>query len=177
MNIRELISAIDRHQGLSEAKPRVKQDAQGNWVDAATGQPVQPTDNTVRFPNQAGTAPSAPTGTGDPTLDQPLPARNPNAPGIGQKVGSAIGKFGKAVGAVASVPQGLGRAIKKGYKSGVKGIGGPGAEQGSTGAAAPAAGAQQAAGQAGSNVDRELDDLRVLINKLGARMTAAGIRQ
>lgn len=43
---------------------------------------------------------------------------------VARGAGKAIGGVGKAVGAVAGIPQGLGRAIKKGYKSSVQTIGG-----------------------------------------------------
>lgn len=44
--------------------------------------------------------------------------------GLGSLVGKGIGAVGKGIGAVASVPQGLARAIKKGYQAGVDTIGG-----------------------------------------------------
>lgn len=43
---------------------------------------------------------------------------------IGRGVGGVLGGIGKTVGAVAGVPQGIGRAIKKGYRGSVQGIGG-----------------------------------------------------
>ena len=43
---------------------------------------------------------------------------------IGRGVGKVLGGVGKTVGAVAGVPQGIGRAIKKGYQGSVQGIGG-----------------------------------------------------
>jgi len=43
---------------------------------------------------------------------------------IGRGVGGVLGGIGKTVGAVAGVPQGIGRAIKKGYRGAVQGIGG-----------------------------------------------------
>ena len=59
---------------------------------------------------------------------------------IGRGLGGFVGGIGKTAGAVAGVPQGLGRAIKKGYRGAVKGIGGeddagstvPGAAYGDT---------------------------------------------
>ena len=59
---------------------------------------------------------------------------------IGRGLGGIVGGIGKTAGAVAGVPQGLGRAIKKGYRGSVKGIGGeddagstvPGAAYGDT---------------------------------------------
>jgi len=59
---------------------------------------------------------------------------------IGRGIGGVLGGIGKTAGAVAGVPQGLGRAIKKGYRGSVKGIGGeddagslvPGAAYGDT---------------------------------------------
>jgi hypothetical protein len=44
--------------------------------------------------------------------------------GVGSFIGKGLGAVGKGIGAVASVPQGIGRAIKKGYQSGVATIGG-----------------------------------------------------
>lgn len=179
MNIRELILAVDRYQDLSEAKPKVKPDGKGGFVNAETGEPAA--DNTVPFPSQgqASAADNAPAQepaaaagpTGDATLDQPLPPKDPNAPGFGKKAAGVLGKIGKGIGAVASVPQGIGRAIKKGYQSGLQNIGGPGA--------APAGGARQsrAGAAAAGGGQAEVDDLRSMINRLDARMTAAGIKE
>lgn len=44
--------------------------------------------------------------------------------GIGSAIGKGIGAVSRGIGAVASVPQGIGRAIKKGYQGGVATIGG-----------------------------------------------------
>lgn len=38
---------------------------------------------------------------------------------------SGLGKVGRGIGQVAAVPQGLGRAIRQGYRTGVQAIGGP----------------------------------------------------
>ncbi len=43
---------------------------------------------------------------------------------VGRAAGGVLGGIGKTAGAVAGVPQGLGRAIQKGYRGSVKGIGG-----------------------------------------------------
>lgn len=43
---------------------------------------------------------------------------------IGRGIGGVLGGIGKTAGAVGGIPQGLGRAIKKGYRGSVKGIGG-----------------------------------------------------
>jgi hypothetical protein len=59
---------------------------------------------------------------------------------VGNAAAGVLGGIGKTAGAVAGVPQGLGRAIKKGYRGAVKGIGGeddagslvPGAAYGDT---------------------------------------------
>ena len=59
---------------------------------------------------------------------------------VGSGIAGVLGGIGKTAGAVAGVPQGLGRAIKKGYRGSVKGIGGeddagstvPGAAYGDT---------------------------------------------
>jgi hypothetical protein len=44
--------------------------------------------------------------------------------GVGSAIGRGLGAVGKGIGAVAAVPQGIGRAIKKGYQSGVATIAG-----------------------------------------------------
>jgi hypothetical protein len=44
--------------------------------------------------------------------------------GVGSVIGKGIGAVSRGIGAVASVPQGIGRAIKKGYQGGVAAIGG-----------------------------------------------------
>ena len=43
---------------------------------------------------------------------------------LGQKIQRGLSKAGNVVGQIAAVPQGVGRAIKKGYKQGVNAIGG-----------------------------------------------------
>lgn len=60
-------------------------------------------------------------------------------------VGKGIGAVGKGIGAVAGVPQGIGRAIKKGYKSAVSTIGRDD-EQDQAEPTAPAAQSQQPKG-------------------------------
>jgi hypothetical protein len=50
---------------------------------------------------------------------------------IGTGIANVIGGVSKAAGAVAGVPQGIGRAVKKGYRGAVQGIGGA-ADDGST---------------------------------------------
>lgn len=63
---------------------------------------------------------------------------------IGRGIGGVLGGIGKTAGAIGGIPQGLGRAIKKGYRGSVKGIGGeddatsyvPGAAAGDSTAAA-----------------------------------------
>lgn len=179
MQIKELIQLIDNRE-LAEAKPKVKPDGKGGFVDANTGNSVQAGDNTIPFPNQQGqgTAPSAPTTqqspTGDATLDQPLPAKapkDPNAPGLGAKAARFAGQMAKGIGAVAGGAVGMGRAMKKGYQAGVSAVGGPGA---ASAPSAPAAGGQQAGS---TNVDRELDDLRQMINRIDAKLVKSGIKQ
>lgn len=43
---------------------------------------------------------------------------------IGRGIGGVLGGIGKTAGAIGGIPQGLGRAMKKGYRGSVKGIGG-----------------------------------------------------
>lgn len=63
---------------------------------------------------------------------------------VGKSAADAIGGVGQAVGAAASVPQGVGRAVKGGYNAGVQAIGGPDKD-----AAQPAAGGAQGTAPAG----------------------------
>lgn len=179
MNIKELVQYID-NQELSEAKPKVKQDAQGNWVDAASGQPVQaPAGQVVEppagtFPGKPADAPAAGP-TGDPVLDQPI---DPAAPKQKKTMAQRIGSLGKAVGAIPGAWQGVKTAYQKGKADMATKVGGPvnapagGARQSRAGAAA--SGRAQQGGGAG---DAEVNDLRQLINRLDARLTAAGIKE
>ena len=48
---------------------------------------------------------------------------------VGRDAAGILGGAGNAIGAVASVPQGLGRAVKRGYGAGVNAIGGPSDEE------------------------------------------------
>jgi hypothetical protein len=158
MKIAQLVQALD------EAGPRSSAQ-QASMQAAASGQPRTSVSSTVpQAPatstgQQSAQAPAHP----DPTLSQPLPAADPNAPGIGTRIGQGIGKLAKGIGAVAGVPQGIGRAIKKGYQAGVSTIGGPGAQQpGSSAAAAP------------SDGGAELDQLKATLQAMDQRLRRAG---
>ncbi len=48
---------------------------------------------------------------------------------IGRGVGSVIGGIGKTAGAIAGIPKGVARAVKKGYQGAVKGVGGAEADE------------------------------------------------
>jgi hypothetical protein len=48
---------------------------------------------------------------------------------IGRGVGSVIGGIGKTAGAIAGIPKGVARAVKKGYQGAVKGVGGVEADE------------------------------------------------
>lgn len=173
MKIAQLISAVSEAGARSAAQ-------QASMQAAATGQP----SNTIPFPRTQSsgssttattsqqpqtqqqtqtTSQSAPGPTGDPTLNQPLPARDPNRPGLGTRIGQGIGKVAKGIGAVAGVPAGIGRAIKKGYQAGANTVGGPGA--------APAgAAASTTSGGGGA----ELDQLKATLQAMDQRMRRAG---
>lgn len=183
MNIRELINLVETNE-LDEVS--VKRFRKQPAADQDVAQ--APADNTVPFPNQqAASQPAAPAQkpgpTGDPTLNQPLPAKaakapkDPNAPGIATKIGQGVGQLAKGIGAVAGGVAGAGRAIKKGFKAGADVVGGPGAPK-ATGFGGGAYRSQPAGGgAAGGNVDKELDDLRQMVNKLNARLSRAGIQE
>lgn len=73
--------------------------------------------------------------------------------GVGDVIGKGIGAVSRGIGAVASVPQGIGRAIKKGYQSGVATIGGDAPAQSATTQSAPAPGGFRAGlGNLGSSL-------------------------
>lgn len=168
MNIRELINLVEETEKDEEYSAE-----------------QAPEDNTVPFPGQDTKGP-----TGDPTLDQA-----PEGPGVmskakdwvkskgglGKVIGKGVGQLAKGVGAVAGGVAGAGRAIGKGFKAGADTVGGPGrvsgAPQNKAGTTAAGAAGQPAAAAGGKNVDSELTDLRGLINRLDARMTAAGIKE
>lgn len=161
MKIAHLVKALD------EAGPRTSAQ-QASMQAAASGRPqASVTSNTTTQQHTGTTTAQAQNGHPDPTLAQPLAPNDPNRPGLGTRIGQGIGKFAKGVGAVAGVPQGIGRAIKKGYQAGVNTIGGPGAAQpGSSSGGTQAA--SSAAGQA------ELDQLRATIQSMDQRLRRAG---
>lgn len=153
----------------------------GFTTDPANTTPPSTTTPTVTTPTPSVTVtnpalgrspqtvtPSGP--TGDPTLDQPLAPRDPNKPGIGTRIAKGIGQLSKAAGAIASVPQGIGRAVKKGYQSGVTAIGGPGAAGSSGPAASPAAAAPASGGG-----DDEVANLKSMLQTMDQRLRRAGI--
>ncbi len=101
------------------AAPNAGNPAQGGPAPAQGG-PTPPQGGPT--PPQGGPAPAQGGPTGDPTLDQPLPGSQQPKKTLAQRIGS----ISKGIGAIASVPQGVGRAMKKGYQAGVQSIGGPG---------------------------------------------------
>ena len=166
MHIKELISIVDE-----AAKPKVKPDGKGGFVDAQTGEPV---DNTIPFPNQQGgqpagsAAPSA-ASTMDPRVAQPIDAQ-PQQPKktFAQKLGTVAAN----VGAIPGAFKGMKTAYQKGKADMAQRVGGPvNQPAGGTATAGGAAPAQSAAGQS------DIDDLRQMINKLDARLTKHGLNQ
>lgn len=144
MNIRELIQIVDNQEFSEAAKPKVKQDASGNWVNADTGEKVSPTDNTIAFPNKS--VPSQPT-------EPETPSGFAKAWDATKKGASAVGQ-GLKKGAVAT-----GQALKKGAAATAQGVQkyGPGIAKGAANLATgtvKAAGdiAAQAAGGVGQAV-------------------------
>jgi hypothetical protein len=122
----------------------------------------------------APTASQALNPTGDPTLNKPLPAKapkDPNAPGIGTRIGQGVGQAAKAAGAVAGGIAGIGRALKKGYAAGADTVGGPGAASAPT----PASLGGGGAGMGGGDGDDELSKLRSTLQTLDQRMRRAGL--
>jgi len=159
MKIEHLVKALaeaprPRLQPVSQRPRFGSSRAQTNVTTNAPQQQAQ----TAPAPQQQAQAP-----TGDPTLNQPLPPQDPNRPGLGTRIGQGIGKLAKGLGAVAGVPAGIGRAIKKGYQAGANTVGGPGAAP-SGGAAAPSSGGGSA----------ELDQLRATLQAMDQRMRRAG---
>jgi hypothetical protein len=87
-------------------------------------------------------------------------------------VGKGIGAVGKGLGAVAGVPQGIGRAIKKGYKGAVSTIGGDDSTAPSTGTGtAPAAQGGSAMGAFTAGLKGKTPTAQQ-INKAGPKGTA-----
>lgn len=159
MKIVHLVKALDEAGARSAAQ-------QASMQAAATGRPQTSVSTTQTAPAQQSTqtAPAQQSAHPDPTLAQPLPPRDPNAPGIGTKIGQGIGKIAKGIGAVAGVPAGIGRAIKKGYQAGANTVGGPGAAQPDSSTPTAAS----AAGQA------ELDQLKATLQSMDQRLRRAG---
>lgn len=99
---------------------------------ASTAPPAAPAPATNAAPAQNTTAqPAAPAGqagpTPDPTLNAPLPPTQPTqGRGFVKGLANVLGQTGKTIGAIASAPAGIGRAMKKGYAAGANAIGGPG---------------------------------------------------
>ena len=160
MKIAQLVQSLDEAGARSPAQQR-------SMKAAATGQqrrfrPQTSVTTNPPAPQPTQAAPAQQTPNPDPTLSQPLPADDPNKPGLSTRIGQGLGKLAKGIGAVAGVPAGIGRAIKKGYQAGANTVGGPGAA--STNAAAPSSGG-------GST---ELDQLRATLQAMDQRMRRAG---
>lgn len=145
-------------------------------VPGASSKPsatVQSVPGTTSTP--ASSQPAQTSMTGDPTLDQPLaPAtpKDPNAPGIGTRIGRGVGQVAKGVGAVAGGVAGIGRALKKGYQAGANTVGGPGAASasapasGSAASIAPTSGGAASGGSSSAVSDQEFNDLMARVQKL-----------
>jgi hypothetical protein len=154
MKIAQLVQALDE-------APRPRLNPVSPAPRFAQNRQTQQPQTSVSTAPSAGTQAAAGTSQ-DPTLAQPLPAQDPNAPGLGTRLGQGIGKIAKGIGAVAGVPAGIGRAIKKGYQAGANAVGGPGAAQ-----SAPSA----ASSNAGS---AELDQLKATLQSMDQRLRRAG---
>jgi hypothetical protein len=171
MNIKELIQIVD-NQGLSEARPKVKPDGKGGYVNAETGQPFASVEQggaagaSQEQPQaQAGTAPSAGS-TMDPRLQQPVDAE-PEQPKktFAQKLGTVAAN----VGAIPGAFKGIKTAYQKGKADMATRVGGPVNQPAAAGGAAPQ-------GQA-SGSQSEIDDLRQMINRIDARLAKHGLNQ
>ena len=142
-----------RNQGVTTPAPEVD-----------PNDPNAPIDNQDPNANQTST-------TGDPTLDQPLPAQTGPKKTFAQRVGGVA----KGIGAVAGGVAGAGRAIKKGFAAGANAVGGPGAAPG--GAQSTQInpnGPQQGGGSAGGgDVNTHLADLEARIGKLEQQLRIA----
>lgn len=144
--------------------PTVKYNVPTSTVPQTKSNLPQPTTAPKTAPAQVR-QPASQT-TGDPTLNNPLPAKapkDPNAPGIGTKIGRGIGQLSKAAGAIAGVPAGIARAVKKGYEAGASTIGGPGSLSTSGSFQSRSAGAA------------EVDSLKSMLQAMDARLKKAGI--
>lgn len=108
--------------------------------------------------------------TGDPTLDQPLPAATPKVPG--KTIAQRVGGLAKGVGAVAGGVAGIGRAVKKGFASGANAVGGPGASTAPISSVPSAATNAPQADQAD-----ELAQLRSQLQVMQQKLARAGIQQ
>lgn len=96
---------------------------------------------------------------------------------VGRAIGKGIGAVGKGIGAVAGIPQGFGRAIKKGYKSAVSTIAGddePAAGQAQATSAAPQGGGAFSAFKAGLQGKSQADQPEVEPEEPAAPATAKG---
>lgn len=118
----------------------------------------------------------------DSTLAQPLepeePA-DPNKPGLATRLGQGLGTLAKGAGALASIPQGVGRAFKKGYNKGVDTIGGPGVGgavnqlKAVAGAGPRTGGATTGVGGAGGG--DELAQLQATLQQMDQRLRRGGL--
>lgn len=144
----------------------------------AGGQTTAPVDNTVPFPKQPGTtqptATTQPVGpTGDPTLNQPLPAEQPKqGGGFVKGLANVVGQTAKGIGAIAGAPAGIARAVKKGYTAGANAIGGPGAPT-AAGTTAPSA----ATNAPQADQADEIAQLRSQLQVMQQKLARAGIQQ
>jgi hypothetical protein len=157
----------------------------GRGTASTTAAPATADPTTTTAPTATTAAPASAGPTGDPTLDQPLaPAapKDPNAPGVAQRAAGMLGGLSKGIGAVAGIPQGMGRAMKKGYQSAVQNIGGPGsAVKNAVGwkdvpSMAPTSVGAPAGGASAGSAD-EIADLKRTIANMDRRMRSGGLEE
>ena len=163
--------------GAPAGKPIV-QPAASSTQPTPAEVPGQPTTTAAVAPT--GSTPPANTGpTSDPTLNQPLPPADPNAPpkrGFFKGVANVLGQTGKGIGAAGGAVAGIGRAVKKGYAAGADAVGGPGrTPTGNTQVGNQPVGG--VAGVGGNANLRAISSLNVRLSNIEQALANAGIQE
>ena len=167
------IAQLAANQRTRNASPPGKPLVQPAASAAPAAVPGQPT--TTAPVAQEPEVPAGP--TSDPTLNAPLPPKDQTPKrGFFKGVANALGQTGKAIGAVASVPQGIARSVSKGYKAGADAIGGPGrVPTGNTQVGnQPVGGVAGVGGNAGA---RAISSLNTRLSNIEQALANAGIQE
>lgn len=158
--------------GLPQATTRPQPTTLGAPAVNPTTSSANPTTSSAN-PVVATTPPNSNTSTAStpaPNANASIatPNTNTSGPSLSQRIAQGIGGIGQAVGAVAGIPSGIGRAFSQGKEAGASAIGG---------AAVPSTGKSSASGAPAATADNdEVAQLKSQLQVMQQKLIRAGIQ-